>query len=144
MFNIHAIIILIRSIFHALDKYKIHQIQSRVLLKISVTSIHRLIGKVYHTYTFLVICKHHTDQTSNAYSYSLYLCRSMQWFARREQLTIQVGISSHCKSTIPLTKATRNHSLMRHERNCGCDMTTAYHIWLWTLLTCGQSVFCFY
>ena len=31
MFNIHAIIILIRSIFHALDKYKIHQIQSRVL-----------------------------------------------------------------------------------------------------------------
>ena len=35
MFNIHAIIILIRSIFHALDKYKIHQIQSRVLLKIS-------------------------------------------------------------------------------------------------------------
>ena len=35
MFNIHAIIILIRSIFHALDKYKIHQIQSCVLLKIS-------------------------------------------------------------------------------------------------------------
>ena len=34
MFNIHAIIILIRSVFHALDKYKIHQIQSRVLLKI--------------------------------------------------------------------------------------------------------------
>ena len=35
MFNIQAIIILIRSIFHALDKYIIHQIQFRVLLKIS-------------------------------------------------------------------------------------------------------------
>ena len=35
MFNIHVIIILIRSIFHALDKYPIHQIQFRVLLKIS-------------------------------------------------------------------------------------------------------------
>ena len=32
MFNIHVIIILIRSIFHALDKHPIHQIQFRVLL----------------------------------------------------------------------------------------------------------------
>ena len=34
MFNIHVTIILNRSIFHALDKYPIHQIQLRVLLKI--------------------------------------------------------------------------------------------------------------